>query len=70
VQDTARDVLNEVLDKAGLDDAEIVTLYYGQDTEETEAENCGNEIREKYPHLQVEVVKGGQPHYHYIVSVE
>jgi DAK2 domain fusion protein YloV len=70
VQDSAKDVLNEVLNKAGLEDAEIVTLYYGQDTEETEAENCGNEIREKYPHLQVEVVKGGQPHYNYIVSIE
>jgi hypothetical protein len=70
VQDSAKDVLNEVLNKAGLEDAEIVTLYYGQDTEETEAEDCGNEIREKYPHLQVEVVKGGQPHYNYIVSIE
>ena len=69
-QDNARDVLIEVLEKAELDKAEIVTLYYGQDTEETEAETCGNEIREKYPHLQVEVVKGGQPHYNYIVSAE
>jgi DAK2 domain fusion protein YloV len=70
VQDTAKDVLNEVLEKAGLDKAEIITIYYGEETEETEAETCGNEIRDKYPHLQVEVVKGGQPHYNYIVSVE
>ncbi|HAS05004.1 MAG TPA: dihydroxyacetone kinase [Dehalococcoidia bacterium] len=70
VQDAAKDVLYDVLEKAPLDQAEIITVYYGEDTEETEAEICGNEIREKYPQLQVEVVNGGQPHYNYIVSVE
>jgi DAK2 domain fusion protein YloV len=70
VQDAAKDVLYDVLEKAPLDKAEIITVYYGEDTEETEAEICGNEIREKYPHLQVEVVNGGQPHYNYIVSIE
>lgn len=70
VQDNAKDVLIEALEKAELDKAEIVTLYYGEDTEEAEAEKCGSEIREKYPNLQVEIVKGGQPHYNYIVSVE
>jgi DAK2 domain fusion protein YloV len=70
VQDTPKDVLNEVLDKAKLDKAEILTIYYGEDTGEAEAEACGKDIREKYPHLEVEVVKGGQPHYNYIVSVE
>jgi DAK2 domain fusion protein YloV len=70
VQDNAKNVLNEVLDKAELDKAEIVTIYYGEDTEESEAEMCGKDIRDKYPHLQVEVVKGRQPHYNYIVSVE
>jgi dihydroxyacetone kinase-like predicted kinase len=70
VQDNAKDVLNEVLDKAELDKAEIVTIYYGENTEESEAQMCGKDIRDKYPHLQVEVVKGRQPHYNYIVSVE
>jgi dihydroxyacetone kinase-like predicted kinase len=27
-------------------------------------------LREQHSHLQVEVVRGGQPHYNYIVSVE
>ncbi|MFA5628861.1 MAG: DAK2 domain-containing protein [Dehalococcoidales bacterium] len=68
--DSAKDVLFEVLEKTIEDKTEIITVYYGQDTEEDEAEACGNEIREKYPQLQVEVVYGGQPHYFYIVSVE
>ncbi len=33
VQDTPKDVLNEVLGKAKLDKAEILTIYYGEDTE-------------------------------------
>ncbi|MBI2831122.1 MAG: DAK2 domain-containing protein [Chloroflexi bacterium] len=67
--DTAK-ALDKVLDKVDLNTAEVVTIYYGSDTKEADAETVGNGIREKHPHLQVEVVKGGQPHYDYIVSVE
>ncbi len=70
VGNRASDVLNDVLNKVKLDKAEVVTIYYGADTEEAEAEECGNNIRHKHPNLQVEVVKGGQPHYNYIVSIE
>ena len=50
--------------------SEIVTVYYGQDTKKSDAEQVGESIREKYPQLQLEVVRGGQPHYSYIVSIE
>ncbi|MDD4874332.1 MAG: DAK2 domain-containing protein [Dehalococcoidales bacterium] len=70
VGDTPKEVLNDVLCKVGLDKAEIITMYYGADTGDAEAEECGNIIRNDHSHLQVEVVKGGQPHYNYIVSVE
>jgi len=70
VGDNTTDVLNEVLARLTLDEAEIVTIYYGADTEPDEAEQVGASIREQHPQLQVEVVRGGQPHYNYIVSVE
>ena len=38
--------------------------------EQSEAGQAGAHIREQHPNLQVEVIKGGQPHYNYIVSVE
>jgi len=66
----AIDVLLETLTKVDLDNKEILTLYYGADCELAEAENTANAIREKYPHLQVEVIKGSQPHYNYIISIE
>jgi DAK2 domain fusion protein YloV len=64
------EVLKRTLDKVNLDKAEVVTVYYGADTEPAEAEKVGGHIREEHPQLQIEVVRGGQPHYNYIVSVE
>jgi DAK2 domain fusion protein YloV len=48
----------------------LVTLYYGADTQQAEAEALGERVRESLPKFEVEVVYGGQPHYNYIVSVE
>ena len=70
VADTPLDVLSKVMSKLGLDKAEIVTIYYGMDSQPAEAEEISAGIREKYPHLQIDVVQGGQPHYNYIVSIE
>jgi len=64
------DVLNKMLAKIDLKRAEIATIYYGTDTDTTEAEQVSASIREEYPQLQVEIVRGGQPYYNYIVSIE
>ncbi len=64
------DVLNKMLAKIDLNKAEIITVYYGSDSNLTEAEYVSENIREKYPQLQVEIVKGGQPYYNFIVSIE
>jgi len=67
--DTA-EVLNKMLNELNLNEAEVITIYYGADTEPAEAEQVSVTIREQHPQLQVEVVRGGQPHYNYIVSIE
>lgn len=64
------DVLLKILAKLSLKKMEIITIYYGADTPQTEAEQVSASIRDRYPQLQVEVVRGGQPHYNYIVSIE
>ncbi|GAG50864.1 unnamed protein product, partial [marine sediment metagenome] len=46
------------------------TIYYRADAERFELDQVILSIREQHPQLQVELVRGGQPHYHYIVSVE
>ena len=56
--------------KIDLSDREVVTIYYGADVKSREPAAIVKLIRKKYPHLEVESVYGGQPHYRYIVSVE
>ncbi len=63
-------VVRDVLTKADLGKAEVVTIYYGTEPDKAEAEGISSGITRKYPELQVEVVKSGQPHYDYIISIE
>jgi uncharacterized protein len=67
--DEARDVILEALGKAGAEKSNIITVYYGADATETEAQEISGEIRDRYQ-AQAEVVYGGQPHYNYIISLE
>lgn len=53
-----------------LDENEIVTIYYGQDANQSAAEELAGKITKQFGHLEVEIVDGGQPHYPYILSVE
>jgi hypothetical protein len=70
VGDSPTNVLNDILASLDLDKVEVITIYYGDSTKPDEAEQASATIREHYPQLQVDVVRGGQPHYNYIVSVE
>ena len=70
VGNNTAEVLNKMLAKLDLKRAEIITIYYGADTELPEAEQVSTSICEQHPQLQVDVVRGGQPHYNYIVSIE
>ncbi|MFC2034965.1 DAK2 domain-containing protein [Chloroflexota bacterium] len=64
------DILSKILAKLNLQRTEIITIYYGADSELAEVEQVNTGIREQYPQLQVEVVRGGQPYYNYIVAIE
>lgn len=64
------EVLQDTLKALVLDDSSIITLYYGEDTTEDEAESACELIQETYPDLDVEVYYGGQPLYYYLISVE
>ncbi|MCK4862829.1 MAG: DAK2 domain-containing protein [Dehalococcoidales bacterium] len=70
VGDTNLDVINQLLSRLGLEKAEVITIYFGEDAEAEETEQINAGIMEKYPHLQVESIRGGQPHYSYIISIE
>ncbi|HET9014825.1 MAG TPA: DAK2 domain-containing protein [Thermomicrobiaceae bacterium] len=63
-------VVTRVLDDAGVADAELVTLFVGEPAAPDLAEDVARDLRVRYPELTVEVVRGGQPHYDLIISVE
>lgn len=52
------------------DEAEVISIYYGADTSEESAEALAASVEELYPDCEVEVNRGGQPIYYYIISVE
>jgi hypothetical protein len=68
--DSPLTVAINLLQRIGADEVEIVTLYYGQGVTKAEADAMANSIAQTLSHLEVEVVEGGQPHYHYIISAE
>ena len=70
VGESGLEVLNKMLSKLNLSKVEVITIYYGADTKSAEAEQVASDIRSRYPQLQIEVVRGGQPHYNYIISIE
>ena len=51
-------------------DEQIITLYYGQDVKEEDAEALAEAISERYPECDVEIHFGGQPIYYYYIALE
>ena len=64
------DALAAMLDAAELDDGSLVTLFYGAGLAGETAEEAAAAIGARPGGIEVEVHEGGQPHYHYLVSIE
>ena len=70
VAETAEEGVLRALEGVEAEGVSLVTLYYGADTKQAEAESLGERVKQAFPQYDVEVVCGGQPHYNYIASVE
>lgn len=66
VQETTIALVEALMDE----DSELITLYYGADTTEEEAQALADAIEEKYEEMEVDVEFGGQPIYYYFLSIE
>ena len=60
----------EMIDAMVDEDSAIVSIYYGTESNEADAEAIGAVIGAKYPDVEIEVNNGGQPIYYYVISVE
>lgn len=66
LEPTVMELVDELVDE----DSAIVSVYYGSDMKEEDADAIGEQITEKYPDVEVEIHYGGQPIYYYVISVE
>ena len=64
--DVAEEVLAEMVD----DESELITIFYGSDVSEEEANDFVAKIEEKYEDLDVQCYRGAQPLYYFFISVE
>ena len=68
-QDVETAVL-KTLERMVDEDSELISVYFGADVEEADAEALLEQIEEAYPDCEVELNNGGQPVYYYLLSVE
>ncbi len=66
VEDTTLDMVSQLVD----DESGLISIYYGADTTEEQAQLLSDKISEAHPMCDVEVNYGGQPIYYYVLSVE
>ena len=70
VGDDMAALVAEALQSVGLEDYELVTLYYGSDVTEDEANELREKLEEQFPEIEFEVHLGDQAVYYYLLSVE
>ena len=63
-------VLDELVASLVDEDSGLISIYYGEDITEEKANEVAERLAEKYDDLEVEVKRGGQPIYYYLLSVE
>ena len=66
VHDVTRDLMKEII----TEDDELITVYYGKDVAEGDAQALTDELADLYDDCDVEMQMGGQPLYYYLISVE
>ncbi|MEG1569672.1 MAG: DAK2 domain-containing protein [Clostridia bacterium] len=66
IHDVTRDLMKDIVTS----DDELITVYYGKDVHEADAQALTDELTGMYGDCDVEMQMGGQPLYYYLVSVE
>lgn len=66
IEETTFESIQKMVDE----DSELISIYYGAEIKEEDAQKLSQRLEECYPMLDVELNQGGQPIYYYIISVE
>ena len=70
VTDSVNDTVIQLLEELIGEEDELVTLIYGEEVDQEDAERLRAELEELYPTVDIEMHFGGQSHYYYFLSVE
>ena len=65
-----REITLNMIDEMLSEEDELISIYYGSDVEEEDAESIREEVENRHPNCDVELQYGGQPIYYYVVSAE
>ena len=65
-----KQTVNALLEQMVTEDDAVISFYSGAEVKEEDARALVDEVAEKYGDLDTELYQGGQPVYHYIISVE
>lgn len=63
-------VVVNLLEEMGVRDLELISVYYGTDVKTGEAQTLVEHLSDLYPNHEIELQRGGQAHYYYILSAE
>ena len=66
IRKTTLDMLEQLVDE----DSELISIYYGEEVKEEDANELIEQIEELYPDADVDAHFGGQPIYYYVLAVE
>ena len=66
MEDVARETVANMVDE----NSELISIYYGSDVSEEDAEHFRGLVEEQFPSCDVELQFGGQPIYYYVMSIE
>ena len=70
VEATLEAAARGTIERMGVEAGRLLTLYYGAGATRDDAEALARWALSRFPGCETEVVAGGQPHYHYLISVE
>ena len=62
----AEGILESMVDE----DSELITIFYGKDVDENKIEEFTEKLEEKYEDCDIQMYKGDQPLYYFIMAVE
>ena len=68
--DSLDTLLHKLAEDAAGREASFISLYFGEDVQEADAQKAGALFEEVCPGAEVAVLSGGQPVYYYIISME